>query len=133
MKYYSFEVVIESEPEDGGYSAYSPSLPGCFSNGATLEEAKHNIREVISQHVETLLAHDQPVPPAPPHPPDRSDQSDLSDASDAPTPSMPSTASTAARAPASLPPPAPPAQLAPARTACYADFIWRVRRDPGAA
>ena len=46
MKYYSFE--IEKEPEDAGYLAYSPTLPGCFSNGATIEEAKQNIREAVS-------------------------------------------------------------------------------------
>ncbi len=48
MKYYSFEIVIEKEPEDAGYLAYSPTLPGCFSNGATIEEAKQNIREAVS-------------------------------------------------------------------------------------
>jgi predicted RNase H-like HicB family nuclease len=35
MRFYSFEIVIEKEPEDEGYSAYNPSLPGCFSNGRT--------------------------------------------------------------------------------------------------
>ena len=62
MKFYSFEIVIEKEPEDEGYFAYSPSLPGCFSNGKTIEEAKRNIREAVKQHVESLLAHGQPIP-----------------------------------------------------------------------
>jgi predicted RNase H-like HicB family nuclease len=62
MRFYNFEIVIEKEPEDEGYSAYSPSLPGCFSNGRTLEEAKRNMREAIQQHVASLLAHGQPVP-----------------------------------------------------------------------
>lgn len=61
MRYYSFEIVIEKEQEDEGYSAYSPTLPGCFSNGKTIEEAKRNIREAVQQHVEALLAHGQPV------------------------------------------------------------------------
>ncbi len=61
MKYYSFEIVIEKEPEDAGYLAYSPTLPGCFSNGATIEEAKQNIREAVQQHVATLVAHGRPV------------------------------------------------------------------------
>ena len=47
MKYYTFEIVVEKEPEDEGYSAYSPTLPGCFSNGRTIEEAKRNIREAV--------------------------------------------------------------------------------------
>lgn len=57
MKYYTFEIVIEKEPDDDGYLAYSPTLPGCFSNGATIEQAKRNIREAVEQHVESLLAH----------------------------------------------------------------------------
>jgi len=62
MRFYSFEIVIEKEAEDEGYSAYSPTLPGCFSNGRTIEEAKRNIREAVQQHVQTLLAHGQPIP-----------------------------------------------------------------------
>jgi antitoxin HicB len=62
MKFYSFEIVIEKEPEDEGYSAYSPSLPGCFSNGKTIEEAKRNIREAVQLHVASLLSHRQTVP-----------------------------------------------------------------------
>lgn len=61
MKYYSFEIVIEKEPEDAGYLAYSPTLPGCFSNGATIEEAKRNIREAVQQHVASLASHGQPI------------------------------------------------------------------------
>lgn len=62
MKFYSFEIVIEKEPEDDGYLAYSPSLPGCFSNGKTIEEAKRNIREAVQLHVSSLLSHHQAIP-----------------------------------------------------------------------
>jgi predicted RNase H-like HicB family nuclease len=62
MRFYNFAIVIEKEPEDEGYSAYSPSLPGCFSNGRTIEEARLNMREAIQQHVASLLAHGEPVP-----------------------------------------------------------------------
>ena len=62
MKFYSFEILIEKEAEDGGYAAFSPTLPGCFSNGRTIEEAKRHIREAIEQHVQALVAHGQPVP-----------------------------------------------------------------------
>ena len=62
MKYYTFEIVVEKEPENGGYSAYSPTMPGCFSNGKSIEEAKRNIREAVQQHIESLLAHGQPIP-----------------------------------------------------------------------
>jgi predicted RNase H-like HicB family nuclease len=62
MKYYTFEILVEKEPEDEGYFAYSPTLPGCTSNGKTIEEAKRNIREAIQSHLETLQAHGQPIP-----------------------------------------------------------------------
>ena len=57
MEYYTFEVVVEKEPEDEGYSAYSPTLPGCFSNGRTIEEAKRNIREAVQSHLASLITH----------------------------------------------------------------------------
>lgn len=63
MKYLSFEIVIEREEESGaGYTAFSPSLPGCCSNGLTIEEAKKNIREAIALHIESLAAHGQAIP-----------------------------------------------------------------------
>jgi predicted RNase H-like HicB family nuclease len=52
--------VIEKEPEE-----YGPSLPGCFSNGRTVEEARRNMRAAIRQHVGALLAHREPVPQVP--------------------------------------------------------------------
>ena len=62
IRFYSFQIVIEKEPEDEGYYAYSPTLPGCFSNGKSIEEARRNIREAIEQHMASLLAHAQPIP-----------------------------------------------------------------------
>ena len=64
MTYHSFEVVIEREDDpSAGFSAYSPSLPGCTSNGATIEEPKANIREAVALHLEMLRAKGEPVPP----------------------------------------------------------------------
>jgi predicted RNase H-like HicB family nuclease len=62
MTFYTFEIVVEKETEDEGYFAYSPTLPGCHSNGKTIEDAKRNIREAIQQHIQSLLAHQQPIP-----------------------------------------------------------------------
>ena len=41
-----FTVILEPEA-DGGYSAICPAIPGCVSQGASLEEALTNIREAI--------------------------------------------------------------------------------------
>lgn len=62
MKDYTFEIVVEKKLEDEGYSAHSPTLPGCFSNGLTIEEAKRNIGEAIQIHLGSLLEHGDAVP-----------------------------------------------------------------------
>ena len=63
MKTIKFQIVVEKEKDGKGYYAYSPTLPGCFSNGATIEAAKRNIREAIELHVATLLDHGMPCVP----------------------------------------------------------------------
>lgn len=45
------KVVLEPS-EDGGYTVYVPSLPGCISEGNTREEALANIREAIELYLE---------------------------------------------------------------------------------
>jgi predicted RNase H-like HicB family nuclease len=43
----TYDVVLEPS-EDGGYTAYVPSLRGCVSEGDTEEEALDNIRDAIA-------------------------------------------------------------------------------------
>ncbi len=62
MKFYNFEIVVEKEPEDEGYFAYSPTLAGVFSNGLTIEETRRNIRDAVQQHLAALQALGQPIP-----------------------------------------------------------------------
>ena len=45
------KVVLEPS-EEGGYTVYAPSLPGCLSEGDTKEEALANIREAIELYLE---------------------------------------------------------------------------------
>ena len=59
MKY---RVLVEQD-EDGIYVAEVPSLPGCISQGQTREEAVESIREAIAVYLESLEAHDEPIPP----------------------------------------------------------------------
>lgn len=37
--------IVRSEPEAGGYSASIPALPGCHTQGETLDEIRANLRE----------------------------------------------------------------------------------------
>jgi predicted RNase H-like HicB family nuclease len=41
-----FKVVVE-KAEEGGYIVECPALPGCVSEGETIEEALENIKEAI--------------------------------------------------------------------------------------
>jgi len=47
------KVVLEPS-DDGGFTVYVPSLPGCVSEGETEEEALANIRDAIELYLELL-------------------------------------------------------------------------------
>ena len=49
----NFAVVIHEDPE-GGFWAEVPALPGCYSQGETVDELKHNIREAVTGVLEVL-------------------------------------------------------------------------------
>lgn len=57
----SFSVFYEAAPE-GGYVAFVPALPGCHTQGQTLEEAECNVREAIPLYLESLVARGEPIP-----------------------------------------------------------------------
>lgn len=46
-------IYYEQAPE-GGYVAFVPALPGCHTQGETLEEAEHNVKEAIALYLESL-------------------------------------------------------------------------------
>ena len=46
MRVLNFNVIFESD-EDGYIVASVPSIPGCYTQGKTLEKAKKRIQEVI--------------------------------------------------------------------------------------
>lgn len=48
-----FKVVLEPS-EEGGFTVYVPSLPGCISEGDTEEEALTNIQEAIELYLEPV-------------------------------------------------------------------------------
>jgi predicted RNase H-like HicB family nuclease len=58
---FSYSVFYEQAPE-GGYVAYVPALPGCHTQGETVEEAERNLKEAIALYLESLAAHGEPIP-----------------------------------------------------------------------
>ena len=49
--------------DDGMFVAEVPALPGCISQGNTRKEALQNIQEAITVYLESLKAHNEPIPP----------------------------------------------------------------------
>ena len=46
--------VILEPSDEGGYTVFVPSLPGCISEGESVEEALENIKEAIELYLEFL-------------------------------------------------------------------------------
>lgn len=49
-----YPIVLERDPEAGGYVVYCPTLKGCVSQGETEDEALDNIRDAIKTYLESI-------------------------------------------------------------------------------
>ena len=58
MKY---RILIEQD-EDGKFVASCPTLPGCWSQGETRDEAMRNITDAMKGYLESLRKHGDPIP-----------------------------------------------------------------------
>lgn len=56
-----YTAIFEPQP-GGGYHASCPALPGCHSEGDTLDQATDNLREAIAVYLESLQAHGEAFP-----------------------------------------------------------------------
>jgi len=56
-----YKVVIEPG-EDNWLVVTVPALPGCFTQGKSLEEALKNAKEAIEAYLESIAKNNQPVP-----------------------------------------------------------------------
>ena len=52
----TYSVKLEPQ-EEGGYTVMVPALPGCISEGDTLEEALENIEDAIGGYLHSLAKH----------------------------------------------------------------------------
>lgn len=57
-----FKVILEWNEDGGGYTVTVPALPGCITEGDTLEEATENAREAIEGYLEALKKQNKPLP-----------------------------------------------------------------------
>lgn len=57
-----FKVFLERDEEYDGYVVVCPSLPGCYSQGHTVEQALANIREAIELVLEDMQESGEQIP-----------------------------------------------------------------------
>lgn len=60
MMFQKFKVVIEPG-EDGWFVVTVPGLPGCITQGKTIDEATENSKEAIEAYLESVHNHAIPV------------------------------------------------------------------------
>jgi predicted RNase H-like HicB family nuclease len=61
MNILNYRILLREEPE-GGFTVIVPSLEGCITYGASLNEAKKNAKEAIELYIESLKADNLPIP-----------------------------------------------------------------------
>jgi predicted RNase H-like HicB family nuclease len=59
----TFTVVVHEDPE-GGFWGEVPALPGCYSQGESIDELRENIREAIAGVLEVLREQGQEPEPS---------------------------------------------------------------------
>ena len=59
---HEYTVVLEPCEDEPGFVASVPALPGCVTQGDTLDETLTNVRDAISLWIRDSLAHGEPVP-----------------------------------------------------------------------
>jgi len=54
--------ILVYQAEEGGFWAEVPALPGCYSQGETVEETMKNIKEAIEAHIMALKEEEGRIP-----------------------------------------------------------------------
>lgn len=57
-----FKIILEWNEDGGGYTVTVPALPGCITEGGTIDEALANAREAITGYIKVLESLGRPIP-----------------------------------------------------------------------
>lgn len=68
MTEYKYTIILDPDPDEGGYTVTVPALPGCVTQGETIEEAIAMAKDAIRLYIETLVENGEPVPEEREHP-----------------------------------------------------------------
>ena len=55
-------LVYEAEPDEGGFWAKVAELPGCYTQGDTIEEIRANVKDAIEEYLHALKVTGKPLP-----------------------------------------------------------------------
>lgn len=58
----TYSIVIDPNPDEGGFTVTVPALPGCITQGETVDECLAHAQEAIELYIEDLVASGEPVP-----------------------------------------------------------------------
>lgn len=68
MVEYTYTIILDPDAEEGGYTVTVPALPGCVTQGETIEESIVMAKDAIRLYIETLVADGEPIPQEHEHP-----------------------------------------------------------------
>lgn len=68
MSEHSYTIILHPDPDEGGYTVTVPALPGCVTQGETLEEAIAMAKDAIRLYVESFRADGEVIPLKHEHP-----------------------------------------------------------------
>ena len=57
-----YTIVLDPDLEEGGYTVTVPALPGCVTQGDSVEQCVERAQEAIAAYIESLVARGLPVP-----------------------------------------------------------------------
>jgi antitoxin HicB len=63
MSTYDYLIVVHPDDVDGGFWTEVPALPGCGSQGESIEEAIEMTKDAIQGFIESMRKHGE-IPPA---------------------------------------------------------------------
>ncbi len=58
----TYSIVIDPDPDGSGFTVTVPALPGCITQGETVEECVAHAQEAIALYIEDLIASGETVP-----------------------------------------------------------------------
>jgi len=68
MNAHRYTIILHPDAQEGGYTVTVPALPGCVTQGETLEEAIAMAKDAIRLFLEALVADGAAVPEELEHP-----------------------------------------------------------------